>query len=75
MDLASQDEAAMAKVAARDLQEQFVEVNPDDVDTLVQQLVHRRYEAARVKTFVGVLAARDARAEIKRQLREHSTAA
>jgi hypothetical protein len=41
----------------------------------VRQLVRRRYESARVKTFIGMLAERDARAEIKRQLREHNSAA
>lgn len=75
MDLGAQDETAMAQLAARDLQQQFTEVNADDVDALVREFVQRRFEAARIKAFVGVLAERDARAEIKRQLRTHSVSA
>jgi hypothetical protein len=72
---ALQDENAIATDAARALQQQFAHVSADEIDALVRQQVHLRFESARVKAFVGVLAVRSARAEINRLLREQSAAA
>ena len=61
----------MVRVAVADLDIRFTSVDHSRIESTVRRIVHDWLGRARVKTFVGVIAARQARSEIER-LEEHT---
>jgi len=66
MDLQTPDEETMVKVAVADLEDEFATVDPSRIEATVRRLVHSWFTRARVKSFVGIIAERHARAELER---------
>lgn len=66
MELHTPDEETMVKVAVADLDDRFESIDRSKIETTVRRLVHELLARARVKTFVGILAERRARAELRR---------
>ena len=64
-DLAPPDEETMVRVAVADLDGRFPEVARARIETVVRRLVHRWHTRARIKTFVGIISWREARAELE----------
>ena len=58
----------MVKVAEADLRRRFPTVDQRHIQATVRTSVHRWSTRARVKTFVPIIAARDARAVLDREL-------
>ena len=58
----------MVKIATADVERRFPTLDRPHVEATVRSSVHRWCERARVKTFVPIIAARDARAVIEREL-------
>ena len=65
MNLQSPTEETMVKVAVADLEDQFATVDPSRIEATVRRLVHSWFTRARVKSFVGIIAERQARAELE----------
>jgi hypothetical protein len=65
MNLQAPNEETMVKVAVADLEEQFATVDPSRIEATVRRLVHSWFTRARVKSFVGIIAERHARAELE----------
>ena len=65
MDLQTSDEEAMVRVAVADLDDRFASIDRSRIDSTVRRLVHDWFVRARVKTFVGIIAERHARAELE----------
>ena len=59
------DENAMVKAAVADLEHQFDDVDPARIEETVRKHMDKRFAQARVKTYVGIFAERDARAELR----------
>ena len=66
MELQAPDEETMVKVAVADLDDRFESIDRPRIEATVRRLVRELLARARVKTFVGILAERRARAELKR---------
>jgi len=66
MDLRTPDEEAMIRAAVADLDHRFASLDHSRVESTVRREVHAWFTRARVKTFVGVIAERHARAELER---------
>jgi hypothetical protein len=60
------DENAMVRVAVADLEHQFDDVDAARIEQTVRKHLDKRFAHARVKTYVGIFAERDARAELRR---------
>ena len=70
MELKAPDEDAMIRAAVADLEDQFDTVDTPVIDAVVRRHMDRRFAQSRVKTYVGIFAERDARAELQRTLPE-----
>jgi hypothetical protein len=68
MQPAISDEPTMVKVAEADIRRRFPTVNHEHIEATVRSSVHRWCARARVKTFVPIFAARDARDVLDREL-------
>jgi hypothetical protein len=66
MELEGPDEETMVKVAVADLDDRFESIDRPMIEATVRRLVHEWLGRARVKTFVGIIAERNARAELKK---------
>jgi hypothetical protein len=71
MDLQAPDEESMIRAAVTALDGRFASIEPSRIEAVVRRLVRDLFARARVKTFVGVIAERYARAELL-QLRTES---
>jgi hypothetical protein len=65
MDLQAPDEESMVRFAIADLDREFADVDRSRIEATVRPLVRIWFSRARVKTFVGIIAERHARAELK----------
>ena len=65
MDLQAPDEESMVRGAVADLDGRFASIDRSRIESIVRRLVHAWFTSARVKTFVGIIAARHARAELE----------
>ena len=66
MELEGPDEETMVKVAVDDLDDRFESIDRPRIEATVRRLVREWLARARVKTFVGIIAERAARAELKK---------
>jgi len=64
MDLQAPDEESMIRVVVAGLGNRFASIDRSRIEAVVQRLVREWSATARVKTFVGVIAERHARAEL-----------
>ena len=64
------DEPTMVKIATADVERRYPTLDRSHLEATVRSSVHRWCERSRVKTFVPIIAARDARAVIERELAE-----
>ena len=60
------DEETMVKVAVADLDDRFRSIDRPRIEATVRRFVRDLLARARVKTFVGIIAERAARAELKK---------
>jgi hypothetical protein len=60
------DEETMVKVAVNDLEERFESIDRSRIEATVRRLVRDLFARARVKTFIGIIAERRAKAELKK---------
>jgi hypothetical protein len=60
------DEEAMVKVAVADLRGRFKSIDRSRIEATVRRSVRELFARAQVKTFVGIIAQRRARAELKK---------
>jgi len=60
------DEETLVKVAVADLDEQFESIDRPRIEATVRRLVRELLARARVKNFVGIIAERRARAELRK---------
>ena len=65
MNLQPPNEETMVKVAVADLKDEFAAVDKSRIEATVRRLVHSWFTRARVKSFVGIIAERHARAELE----------
>jgi hypothetical protein len=65
MQLQGQSEEAMITVAIADLDKRFGSIDRPRIAATVRRRVHYRFLHSRVKAFVGIIAERDARAELQ----------
>jgi hypothetical protein len=66
VDIQAPDEETMVKVAVADLDDRFESIDRSKIETTVRRLVHELFMRSRIKSFVGILAERRARAELRR---------
>jgi hypothetical protein len=66
VELKAPDEDAMIRAAVAELEDQFDDVDTPVIDAVVRRHMDRRFAESRVKTYIGIFAERDARAELKR---------
>jgi hypothetical protein len=66
VELSEPDEATIVRVAAAHLDPQFPSVDTRKVESVVRGHVRNRLQQARIRNFVGILAERDARADLQR---------
>jgi len=66
MELQAPDEETMVKVAVADLDDRFAAIERSKIEATVRRLVRELFSGARVKNFVGIIAERHARAELKK---------
>ena len=71
MDLQAPDEETMVKVAVADLDDRFESIDKDRIESTVRRLVREWLGRSRIKTFVGIIAERHARAELANATRDH----
>jgi len=64
MDLNAPDEESMIRAAVAGLGSRFASMDRSRIESVVQRLVREWFATARVKTFVGIIAERHARAEL-----------
>ena len=69
MDPQAPDEETMVKVAVTDLDDRFESIARSRIEATVRPLVRDLLARARVKTFVGIIAERRAKAELKKLAR------
>ncbi len=62
----SPDEQTLVKVAVAELEDRFPSLGPARIEPVVARQVHRWFVRARVKTYVGIIAGREARCELER---------
>ena len=65
MNMQPPNEETMVKVAIADLEDEFATVDPSRIEATVRRLVHSWFTRAHVKSFVGIIAERHARAELE----------
>ena len=70
MELKAPDEDAMIRAAVADLESQFDAVSTPVIDAVVRRHMDRRFAQSRVKTYLGIFAERDARAELQKTISE-----
>jgi hypothetical protein len=63
------DEETMVKVAVSDLDDRFESIDRSRIEATVRPLVRDLLARARVKAFVGIIAERRAKAELKKLAR------
>ena len=68
MELKAPDEDAMIKAAVAVLDGQFDAVDTPVIDAVVRRHMDKRLSHSRIKTYVGIFAERDARAELRKTL-------
>lgn len=68
MKLPLANEASIVRTAVSNLEERFANIEHDRIASTVERRVQERYANARITTFVGIIAERDARAELEREL-------
>ncbi len=68
MKLPLANEASIVRTAVSNLEERFANIEHDRTASTVERRVQERYANARITTFVGIIAERDARAELEREL-------
>jgi len=66
MELSQPDESTIVRVAVANLDARFPSVESGRIESVVRRRVHDRFEHSRVKNFIGILAERDAYAELQR---------
>ena len=66
MDLPAPDEETMIKVAVADLDDRLPSIDKSRIEESVRHRVQDLSARARVKTFVGIIAERQARADLER---------
>jgi len=66
------DEEKMVDVAVEELGTRFPAVDRDEIESTVRRHVEAWWTRARIKTYIGVIAGREARAELAHS--EHPTA-
>jgi hypothetical protein len=64
VEIPTADEASMVRAAVSNLEERFATIDHDRIASTVQRRVQERCANARVTTFVGIIAEREARAEL-----------
>lgn len=64
------DEETIVKVAIADLGERLPSVARSRIEATVRRIVHWWLERARIRTFVGIIATREARAELEEERSE-----
>jgi hypothetical protein len=65
MELQAPNEESMIRVAIADLDSRFASIDKSQIEVTVRRLVGEWFARARVKTFVGIIAERYARAELQ----------
>ena len=65
------DEAGMIKAAVAELDSQFDDIDTPVIDAVVRRHLDRRFTNSRIKTYVGIFAERDARAELRKALSDN----
>jgi hypothetical protein len=68
MELHSATEASMIRSAVSNLAERFTTVDQARIESTVERRVQERRANARITTYVGIIAEREARAELERDL-------
>lgn len=71
MEMQAPDEETMIRVEVADLDNRFPSIDRSHIEVTVRRLVGEWFAQARVKTFVGIIAERHARAELQ-QVRTHA---
>jgi hypothetical protein len=69
MDPQAPDEETMVKVAVTDLDDRFESIERSKIEATVRPLVRDLLARAQVKTFVGIIAERRAKTELKKLAR------
>ena len=65
-ELLSPDEKTLVKVAVADLGDRFPSLGHSRIERVVSREVHRWFVRARIKTYVGIIAGREARSDLER---------
>ncbi len=65
MELQAPDEESMIRAAVADLDGRYASIDRSRIEAVARRLVREWFARARVKTFVGVIAERHARAELQ----------
>jgi hypothetical protein len=73
VELQAPDEETIVKFAVADLDARFASIDRPRIEAIVRRLVRLWLARARVKTFVGIIAERHARAELQRLGAERET--
>lgn len=68
MELPSANEASMVRTAVSNLEERFATIDHDRIASTVERRVQERCANARITTFIGIIAEREARAELELDL-------
>jgi hypothetical protein len=66
VELSEPDEATAVRVAVAHLDARFPSLDRDEIESVVRPRVRDRFEHSRIKSFIGILAERDARTELER---------
>jgi hypothetical protein len=65
MELQAPNEESMIRIAVSDLDDRFASLDHSRIEAVARRLVGEWFARARVKTFVGIIAERHARAELQ----------
>jgi hypothetical protein len=66
VELSESDEATAVRVAVAHLDARFPSLDRAEIESVVRPRVRDRFEHSRIKSFIGILAERDARTELER---------
>ena len=72
MELPAPDEETMVRAAVADLDQRFASIDRPRIESTVRRLIGEWLAQSRVKTFVGIIAERHARTELRKFGRESS---
>ena len=70
MELRAPDEETMVRAAVADLDRRFSTIDTPRIESTVRRLIGEWFAQSRVKSFVGIIAERHARMELRRLGRE-----